>query len=509
MDISALQNTLKLDLLARSPQAVVDAWKVGQLVTATAVTTPSKGQVAITIGGALISAQLPAQTPFGLTPGQPLQLEVSRLAELTVLRLITQTANAGRPEAAAPITLSLLPQPGLIRQLTPGQQLMARLQIPLEQQPTRAILEWAGNRVAVQLSQALPTTLTQPLRLEVLQPGAIAALKILTPATTASDSIPQALRAILPRQAPLPPLLANLALIAGDGRYSVLPNGPRSAPALPPAVVELSRAIVERLPQPTTLGTADGVRQAVAQSGLFLEARLAQALQPSTQQQNLAPLAAAAIPIDFKGGLLGLLVTLLGLIKSGPATPASATPPTPTHHALPPTSAAAGQATLNPSMGLQQALAELLRSVESGVARLQLNQLVSSAPEEEGKRSWVMELPVRGEGHIDLIRLCIDKQPPQQGKKDTDFWTITLSLSPTGLGPVQVRVSLVKGAIHTRFWSENPHTTTFIRDHLPLLKQRYREVGLSIGQLQAHKGKAPGPASADDYLHHSLLDEQA
>lgn len=508
MDISALQNTLKLDLLARSPQAVVDAWKVGQLVTATAVTTPRHGQATLTISGTLVSAQLPAQTPFGLTPGQPLQLEVSRLAELTVLRLITQTANAGRPEAAAPITLSLLPQPGLIRQLTPGQQLMARLQIPLEQQPTRAILEWAGNRVAVQLSQALPTTLTQPLKLEVLQPGTIAALKILTPANTASDSIPQALRAILPRQAPLPPLLANLALIAGAGRDSVLPNGPRSAPALPPTVVELSRAIVERLPQPATLGTADGVRQAVAQSGLFLEARLAQALQQSAQQQNLAPLAAAAIPVDFKGGLLGLLVTLLGLIKSSPATPASATPPTPTH-VPPPAAAAAGQATLNPSMGLQQALTELLRSVESGVARLQLNQLVSSAPEEEGKRSWVLELPVRGEGHIDLIRLCIDKQRPPQGKKDTDFWTVTLSLSPRGLGPVQARVSLMNGAIHTRFWSENPHTSDFIRDHLPLLKQRYREVGLSIGQLQAHQGKAPGPSSADDYLHHALLDEKA
>ncbi|MDT8384976.1 MAG: flagellar hook-length control protein FliK [Gammaproteobacteria bacterium] len=505
MDISGIQNTLKLDLLARSPQAVVDAWKVGQLVTATAVTTPRHGQATLTIGGALVSAQLPAQTPFGLTPGQPLQLEVSRLAELTVLRLITQTANAGRPEAAAPITISLLPQPGLIRQLTPGQQLMARLQIPLEQQPTRAILEWAGNRIAVQLSQALPATVNQPLKLEVLHPGAIAALKILTPATTASDSIPQALRATLPRQAPLPPLLSNLALIAGDGRYSFLPNAPRPAPALPPAVVELSRAIIERLPQPATLGTADGVRQAVAQSGLFLEARLAQALQQSPQQ-NLNPLA-AAIPIDFKGGLLGLLVTLLGLIKSSPATPTPATPPIPTH--APSAAPAAGQATLNPSMGLQQALAELLRSVESGVARLQLNQLVSSAPEEEGKRSWVLELPVRGEGHIDLIRLCIDQQRPPQGKKDTAFWTVTLSLSPKGLGPVQVRVSLVKGTIHTRFWSENPHTSDFIRDHLPLLKQRYREVGLSIGQLQAHQGKAPGPSSADDYLHPALLDEQA
>lgn len=505
MDITGIQNPLKVDLLVKSPQAVVDAWKVGQLLNATAVTTPKNGQATINIGGALLLAQ----TQFPVKPGQPLQLEVSSLAAATVLKLINSSTATGKNAAPPPINISLQAQPSLIKQLSTGLQLTARLLPPADNQPIRTMLELAGNRVAVQLSQSLPTNIGQQLKLEVVSPGAIAALKILTPPTSANNSIPQALRATLPQQAPLPPLLANLALIARENRIPILPNGPRLIPPLPQTVVDLTRAIVDHLPRSESLNTAAGVKQAVTQSGLFLEAKLAQTLQQSTHQQGALPLS-ASIPIDFKGGLLSLLVSLLSLIKSTPGTSATLTnaqatnpPPLPSH------TPTAAQATLNQSMNLQQSLTELLRSVESGVARLQLNQLVSSAPEEEGKRSWVMELPIRSEEHIDLIQLCIEKEKQQQGKKEAVLWTVTLSLSPKGLGPVQVRVSLVNNIINTSFWSENSKTTAFIHENLQILKQRYREVGLTVGTLNAHEGQAPMPTSADEYLRHTLLDEKA
>lgn len=504
MDITGIQNSLKVDLLVKSPQAVVDAWKVGQLVNATAVNAPKNGQAHINVGGALLLAQ----TQFPLKPGQPLQLEVSSLAASTVLKLVN--SNTGKPDAALPVIISLSAQPGLIRQLSIGQQLMARLLPPVDSQPARTVLELAGHRVAVQLSQSLPANIGNQLKLDVVSPGAIAALKILTPPVSSNNSIPTALRATLPLQAPLPPLLANLALIARESGSPLLPNGPRLAPPLPQTVVDLTRNIVDRLPNAQTLSTADGVKQAVAQSGLFLEARLAQGIQQPTHQQNILPLT-ASIPMDFKGGLLGLLVSLLNLIKATPSNPASAAMNTPSTH-LPPVAShnpAVAQATLNQSMNLQQALRELLRSVESGVARLQLNQLVSSAPEEDGKRSWIMELPMRNGEHIDLIQLHLEKEKKQQGKKKAVLWTVTLSLTPKGLGPVQVRVSLANNIINTSFWSENPQASTFIKENLPILKNRYREVGLSVGTLNAHEGRAPTPTSADEYLHHTLLDEKA
>lgn len=525
MDIIGIQNQLnaiKVDLLAKSPQAVVDAWKVGQLVNANAVSKSQNGQATINIGGALIAAQ----TQFPVTPGQPLQLEVSSLAAMTVLKIVTNTlANTpanilnpgvtGKPDTALPTTISLQALPALIKQLPVGLQLTARIQPPTDNQPTRAVLELAGTRIPVQLSQPLPTHIGPQVKLEVLNPGAIAALKILTPLPVpTSENVSQALRATLPKQAPLPPLLANLALIARASNSPILPNGPRLSPPLPQTVVELTRAIVEQLPRPETLTTAQGVKQAVAQSGLFLEAKLAQATQQPPLQQFMNPLA-ASIPTDFKGGLVGLLVTLLSLIKSPSSNPLTAStaqaihPQTAHTPPLPAQNPTAAQATLNQSMNLQQALTELLKSVESGLARVQLNQLISSTPDDDGKRNWMMELPMRNGENIDLIQLHIEKEKQQQGEKETVLWAVTISLTPTGLGPVQARISFANNIINTSFWSENGQATDFIRDNLPILKRRYGEVGLTVGTLHAREGKAPTPTSADDYVHDTLLDEKA
>ena len=497
MDITGIQNPLKVDLLVKSPQSIVDAWKVGQLVNATAVTPQKGGQLTINVGGNLLLAQ----TRLPITPGQSLQLAVSSLPVMTVLKLITTTASMGKADTAPAITISLAPQLNLLNQLQAGQQLVARLPLPVIDQATRTLLELAGNRVAVQLSQPLPANIGQQLKLEVVTPGAIAALKILTPPAPV-DNIPQALRTVLPQQAPLPPLLANLALIAKTNTVS--PTDSRLAPPLPQPVVDIARAIIDQLPRAETITTAKGLKQAVAQSGLFLEARLAQTLLASIQaplSQHGANSLGAQISMDFKGGLLGLLASLLDIIQSMPHT-----------NAIPknaPALHSPAQASLTQAMNLQQTLSELRRHVEGGLARLQLNQLISSAPDEDGKRGWVTELPVRQGENIDLIQLRVEKDKTRSNNKKTDLWTVALSLELKGLGPVQARVSLAGNQINTSFWAENAQATEFIRENLQTLKHRYREVGLTVGTLHAHKGQAPMPTSADDYLHHTLLDEKA
>ncbi|MBL1277731.1 MAG: flagellar hook-length control protein FliK [Ectothiorhodospiraceae bacterium] len=536
MDISPIQNSLKVDLLVKSPQSVVDAWKVGQLINATAITGREKGQATISIGGTLLQAQ----APFPLSPGQSLTLEVSSLAAMAVLKVVNAANSAAGNTPAITVTLpvqaNLLNQL-LLQPLQVGQQLLARIpssSIPHTSIPSisvspqiQTILEFAGNRVSVQLSQALPGNIGQQLKLEVVTPGALAALKMLTPSGR-SDSIALALRATLPQQQPLPSLLANLAWVATNVTASkshlsaagaagltttgASVNSPLPLP-LPQTVVALTRSIIEQLPTSASLRTSDGVKQAIAQSGLFLESRLAHSLT-SPLQTSAIPLS-AQLPVDFKGGLLGLLVSLLALIKAPPkstATPlatqnplATNTPYTP----LPAQVQAAALATLTAQMNTHQAMAELLRSVESGLARVQLNQLVSSSPDEDGKRTWVMELPVRGDGQLDNIQICIQKETRKQAKKEAALWTVSLSIEPKGLGPIQVRISLSDGVISTHFWSENTKTTQFIQEYLPVLKKRYSEVGLFVGAINAHEGSAPVQTSAEDFLHHTLLDEKA
>lgn len=506
MDITRIQNPINTDLLAKSPQAIVDAWKVGQLVNATAVSSQKNGQATVNINGALLLAQ----TQFPLKPGQPLQLEVSSLPALAVLKVVANASSGSGTTAGntPPILVSLPPSPQLLNQFRTGQQLSAALTVPTDTNQTRALLELAGNRVNVQLSQALPSNMGQQLKLEVVTPGAIAALKIL-PTATVSDSatLSQAIRATLPHQTPLPPLLNNLAIIAKDRAVNIAGNEPsatpttiqrtRPFPPLPQPLVELIGSVVDKLPRSDAIRTGDGLKQAVAQSGLFLEAKLAQVLQQPITGSTTPP-------IDFKGGLLSLLLTLLNFSKNPP--PTSNTPPMPN---TPSHAQTGAQATPNQPMNLQQALTELLRNVEGGLARLQLSQLVTSAPDDDGKRAWVMELPVRTDSHIDVIQLRIEKDKGHRSSKKTALWSVTLSLELSGLGPVQARITLVDKTVSTNFWAEHAQTTELIEQHMNLLQHRYREVGLNVGTLQAHHGTAPEPAAPDANLPHILLDEKA
>ncbi len=496
MNITGIQNPINTDLLAKAPQAIVDAWKVGQLVNATVASSQKNGQATININGALLLAQ----TRFPLKPGQPLQLEVSSLSVSTVLKIISNTDTR-------PITVSLQPQGGLPGQLQTGQQLNAVLTRTMDVNQTRAMLELAGHRINVQLSQPLPTSTGQQIKLEVVTPGAIASLKIVTtplatlPATSMNNThIAQALRTILPQQAPLPLLLNNLALIVKNHTVNlspgiIPPTTQRIAP-LPQPLVELVRAVVDRLPDNGSVSSGDGLKQAVAQSGLFMEARLAQILQQPTSGTTTPP-------IDFKGGLLSLLLTLLNFSKNMPPSPTNTVP----IQTIPHTQTGM-QAALNQQMNLQQVLAELLRNVGSGLARLQLSQLVSSAADEEGKRAWIMEIPVRSGEHIDLIQLRIEKEKNQRSPKKLALWTITLALELRGLGPVQARVTLADNIVSTHFWAEHASTTELINQHLTILENRYQEVGLTVGALKAHHGTAPDPVSPDKNLPHTLLDEK-
>ncbi|HEC07277.1 MAG TPA: flagellar hook-length control protein FliK [Thiolapillus brandeum] len=517
MDIPGIRNSMDTALLAKSPQAVVDAWKVGQLLNARVVSAPRNGQGTVNISGALLLAQ----TTFPLKPGQALQLEVTGQVAMTILKTLAST-----PGASPPVTLSLPPQPQLLTLFQTGQALSGQL-IPAagSRQPS-AILELAGQRVRVQLSQPLPVTSTQTVKLEVVTPGTIASLKILTPPVTAQSNrtaIAQALRNTLPQQAPLPALLKQLAQVARPDNAGIAGiTGKSSQPGspLPQPFIEQVRRVLVDLPNIQSVRNADGLKRAVSQSGLFLEARLAQTLQ---QPSPTPP------PADFKTGLLGLLLSLLNLRSSSAATPggnmpgqAQSHPPghagataathASTHASRQASTPATNQAPIQtPSLApqFQQALADLLRTVESALARIQLSQLVSSTVDDDGKRSWIVELPVRAGDNIDLIQLRIDKDAKQKTQKKTTHWTVNLALMLDGLGPLQARVSLAGTLVHTHFWAENPQTAALIDEHLNLLQQRYRAVGLTVGALKAHHGTAPEAAAPEENLPHILLDEKA
>ncbi len=118
-----------------------------------------------------------------------------------------------------------------------------------------------------------------------------------------AELVTQALRQVLPRQAP-PTALLNLMQ-----SLTTLPQ--QNQQALPPEFVNQVQQLVQSLPTPEALTTKEGLKQALTNSGTFLESKLAKGQSTGSElnQQN-------QIPRDFKGRLLKLFDSINQYLKA-------------------------------------------------------------------------------------------------------------------------------------------------------------------------------------------------
>jgi len=201
--------------------------------------------------------------------------------------------------------------PSTVRQWQTGQLLQATV----TGQSAGKVLLAIGNR-QVSAETSLPLEKGQQLTLQVRSPGAQPVLQIIS--ALKGSPLADLVRRLLPRQAPLTPLLASIRQLAR------LPNPP--TPAL---LTEQLRVTLQQLPDITTVSSPQGLKQAIADSGIFLENRLLQQAAGKTD--------APAAPQDFKANLLRL-VQLVRNWPAGdarPAVPAGSNAATAGAHPLP------------------------------------------------------------------------------------------------------------------------------------------------------------------------------
>lgn len=426
------------------------AWRVGQVLAATVVSAPRQGLSDLRIGTLLVRAQTGA---LQLSPGQTLRLEVASLKEQPVLRLLNQMA---------------------------------------------------------------------------------------------ADPLNAALRNALPRQQPLAPLLASLARIAGDARAArQLASG--ITRGITPEIARAAQDLFSRLPAAATLGQAGGLREALRNSGLFLESKLAHTVGSAALPAGpLTPARTPDVGADFKANLIRLVQVLRenaatstpAAQRGGGAAPAAAatTPPVPpaalsaaavaalANARLPASAALHGDPGAPPRPGQPpqpQSVAafarlaaleplELLRQSEGALARIQLNQLSSLTGERPTAGDWLIELPVRRDGDIDLWGLRIGREPDRDGaaagNDGAPGWAVTLAFDLPGLGPLQARIAVRGDRVSAQFFSPVLSIPPLVRAHLPLLDTRLRAAGLEVGELDCREGRLPAAAGAD---RTRILDERA
>jgi hypothetical protein len=380
--------------------------------------------------------------------------------------------------------LALQPQTAgsALRAWTTGQILEATV---VRQALDGAVTLRVGNQ-EVQARTGLNLAADQALTLQVAQSGTQTVLRILhvsdtapaphpttltqAAAPTPEATLTQAWRQVLPREGDLRPLLAQLASMAAGTQPEALPG----------SVVAALKQFASRLPLLEALTTPAGLKRAVNDSGLFLEARLAHALTDNTPP---------TLQNDLKANLLQLVVQLRAL-------------------ATPPPSTSGATVTTAADLPSDPALPALLQQTDAALARIEQNQLATLSGSPHATTLLAVDLPMRDNQHVGVLELSIEEQAAGAAGRETVIpWSVWLHFDFEQLGKVHARITLRGEEVSAALWAEHETTTALFQQHLATLEGALRHAGLVPTALHCQTGTPPRAEEAAPPS--SLLDERA
>jgi hypothetical protein len=312
-----------------------------------------------------------------------------------------------------------------------------------------------------------------------------------------------------------------------QGSFEGLINALRNQTSSDAASADLRAAVdqlLAGLPDVQQLSTPKGLAQALANSGLFLEAKLLAGQNPSLtpdMKGNLLRLIAQITPGLPGNTNLNAIIAANTLAQALPNFVRSALGTLGQVSAKPQSSSFPLPSRLLQSLEGEGDLEHLLRLAAAAVSRLQSHQL--SSLEQTGttadgnlQSTWQLEIPMRN--LQDIVPLQVKFQREQTPEKEPSekreerepkqqLWRVELAFDMEPLGPLQVQAQLIQGRLSSQLWAERPYTASLIESHLSGLRERLVASGLNVGDLHCHLGTPP--QGAHTRLEQRWVDETA
>jgi len=286
----------------------------------------------------------------------------------------------------------------------------------------------------------------------------------------------QGLRERLPQQNGYAPLLGTLDALARRPAARTLPAPLRTALA----------TLESSVSTPEEVATPEGMKQAIARSGLFLEASLAEGQQADP---HAPPLPLPTVGDDFKAALLQLRRILSELPPSlGRITPQQRANQPMTEDAAPPLRqrpllAQPRMDDVLPETELDSLVGSLRETVRGALARVEIAQLES--PPQAGV--WMIEIPLHGEQGYDVLQLRIEQDVTPAGEW-AGTWTVGFAIDLPSLGAMQGEIQLRGVRVSVRLWMQQADSVARIESRFVTLRQWLDKGGLQLDQLACHHG---------------------
>ena len=350
----------------------------------------------------------------------------------------------------------------------------------------RLVLQINGLKVEADPPSTWP--LPRQFQARVLESGPRPVLELLDALETGQSSpVATALRARLPSQGGLQPLLADLRALAKMPGARALPEPARAA------LARLEGSIADR----HDVLDPDVLRDTLQRGGTQLENNLL--------QRARAPERAPAMQIDYdiKAALQRLTQALQSLPKIATPIPEAAEAPPPPLLRLP----LQPQPRL-PAMPATDALAlagGLLKHAEAALSRIEIMQL--DAHPSTLPQGCMIEVPIRGDDGFDVLQVRIEQDGHGQGAQGAEepHWTLGFTLEPPALGAVHGTVRLRGTEVNVDLWAQRDAAVHALEEQTSVLSQLLEGSGLTLAQLRIRQGSPMRHTG----LGHSLLEAKA
>ena len=326
------------------------------------------------------------------------------------------------------------------------------------------------------------------LSLEVVQIHPHLLLRLIpSPAESATARpLQEAMISLLPQQGGIAPVLAELihkAMISG--KY-LEQQSTRS----------LINALINTLPTRNTLIHAEGMRQAVLQSGLFLESILSKSRGKSR----------SGITRDIKAALLRLQHSIgLELTEAAPDDRIQNHPVSslqypvlpPRRKSLPIAQPSVTFSTFADNNDMEDEILALYSKIQSAIARLSLLQVNTAENFFSGEYFWQLEIPVKHTEAIETVSISIENEQKDPLHEERNTWVVNLALDLPQLGPIEIRISLYRQGVSSCFWSDSPDTLSLIQSQFAQLKSKLKHHKIETLALCCQQGQ-PKPTEPLD-----------
>jgi hypothetical protein len=150
----------------------------------------------------------------------------------------------------------------------------------------------------------------------------------------------------------------------------------------------------------------------------------------------------------------------------------------------------------------------LQNKTENTIAKIVLDQLISLPREDNPKQLWVIDIPFLDRQQAESVRIEVQQDKESKQHTGSIDWSVNITITPPELGTIHCIVSYKNEVISTFFKSSNLQTTNLIKHNLDYLKIQLEEAGLKTGHMDAHDGPQ-SPQTTHQLTGKRLFDDKA